>query len=260
VNPVLAEILSTQRVRTRDGSSVPLDHQISRHEGETLQQLIRERRPRVTLEVGFAYGISTLFICEAMAETGGERHIVIDPLQDEGWRGIGRFTVERAGYAPLLEVHVESSHQALPMLERQGRRIDLAFIDGWHTFDYVMIDFFYVDRLLNVGGVVMLDDMGYPAVRKLARYILTHRRYERIDAGSPPPRSLKRRALGAVMAGLRVPLFRSIAKHALRPDVLVTDRMLGLDSSSFVTLLKKGEDVLGDGTHDSRKWDQHADF
>ena len=181
-------------------------------------------------------------------------------MQDGGWRGIGRFTVERAGYAPLLEFHGESSHQVLPMLERQGRRIDLAFIDGWHTFDYALIDFFYADRLLNVGGVIMLDDMGYPAVRKLARYILTHRRYERLGSGQPSPRSLKRRALSGATAVLRAPLLRRISEHLLRPDALVTDRRLGLDSGTFLTLEKKGEDVLGDGSNDSRRWDQHTDF
>jgi predicted O-methyltransferase YrrM len=190
---VLETILATRTVPTPDGSSVPLNYNIPREEGEALQRLIRTRRPRVTLEVGFAYGIATLYICEALAEVGGERHIVIDPHQRDGWKDIGRYTVERAGFGHLLEFHGESSHQALPALERAGRRIDLALIDGWHTFDYAMVDFFYIDRLLNVGGVVILDDMSYPAIRKLARYIVTHRHYEPIVATGGRPVSLKRR-------------------------------------------------------------------
>src|SRR3989442_838329 len=158
MNPVLTEILETKRVMTPDGSTVPLDYNVSQEEGAALQRLIRAAKPRVTLEIGFAYGISTLFICEALAEVGGDRHIVIDPVQEDGWKGIGLFTVERAGYGPLLEFHGESSHQVLPGLERAGRRVDLALIDGWHTFDYAFVDFFYVDRLLNVGGIVMFDD------------------------------------------------------------------------------------------------------
>jgi len=46
--------------------------------------------------------------------------------------------------------------------EAQGERIDFAFIDGAHTFDHVLVDFFYIDRMLNVGGIVAFDDVGFP--------------------------------------------------------------------------------------------------
>jgi predicted O-methyltransferase YrrM len=261
MNPVLAEIMATKRVATPDGSSVPLNYNISADEGAALQRLIRTVKPRVTLEIGCAYGISTLFICEALAEVGGERHIVIDPLQTDGWKGIGLFTAGRAGYRSLIEFHGESSHQALPRLEQAGRRVDLALIDGWHTFDYVLVDFFYVDRLLNVGGVVMFDDARfYPAIRKVARYVATHRRYVPIPNEGAPPQSLARRAFVAATSILRQPPLRSLATHLVRADVLQPDHALGLPRDNFIAFRKTGEDVLGDGSGQTRKWDQHVDF
>jgi predicted O-methyltransferase YrrM len=261
MNAVLAEILETGCVAAPDGSSVPLNYHISADEGAALQRLIRAVKPRVTLEIGFAYGISTLFICEALAEVGGERHIVIDPMQKDGWKGIGLYTLERAGYGSLIEFHGESSHQALPRLEQAKQRVDLALIDGWHTFDYVLVDFFYVDRLLNVGGVVMFDDARfYPAIRKVARYVATHRRYVPIPNEGEPPQSLARRAFGAATSLLRQPPIRSLARHLVRPDVLHPDRALGLPRDNFIAFRKTGDDVLGDGSGQSRKWDQHVDF
>src|SRR5712692_10952216 len=140
MNPVLRKILSTRTVTRRDGSTVPLDSAISADEGQALDRLIRRYKPRTTLEVGLAHGVSALFICDALADIGGERHIVIDPGQ-HAWEGLGLLNLERAGYSGLVEYHNELSHRALPALHAAGRRVDFAFIDGWHTFDYVMVDF-----------------------------------------------------------------------------------------------------------------------
>jgi predicted O-methyltransferase YrrM len=261
MNPVLTEILSTKRVLKRDGSTIPLDYGISEHEGVTLQRLMREVRPRVTLEIGFAYGISTLFICEALREVGGERHIVIDPGPLDGWLDVGLFNTERAGYASMLEFRNESSHRALPALEREGCHVQLAVIDGWHTFDYTFVDFFYVDRILDVGGIVMFDDTEhYPAVRKVARYVAIHRRYVPLP-NEPTRRPTRRRAMfNRLTSVLRTRPLGLLAKDLIRPDVLQPDAELGLPADNHIAFRKVGDDTLGDGSGGTRKWDQHVDF
>jgi hypothetical protein len=55
--------------------------------------------------------------------------------------------------------------------------VDFAFVDGWHTFDHVLVDFFYIDRLLRVGGIVVFDDASMPAIHRICRYIATNRQY-----------------------------------------------------------------------------------
>lgn len=70
------------------------------------------------------------------------------------------------------------------MLEKE-QRIDFAYIDGMHTFDYVLLDFFYVDKMLQPGGVVAFNDCGYRAVDRVLRFLKSHRRYEELAVGLP---------------------------------------------------------------------------
>jgi predicted O-methyltransferase YrrM len=182
MNPVLAEILRSKQTLTHDGrSSIPVHSNISVEEGELLSRLIAERKPNVSLEVGLAFGISALFICEAMKQaTPDPRHIVVDPAQyaEAYWHGVGLANLERAGYREFVEFIEKPSQIALPELVAAGRKIDFAFVDGEHLFDHVLVDFFFVDQLLNVGGVVVLDDTGWPAIRRVARFIASNRNYK----------------------------------------------------------------------------------
>ena len=66
---------------------------------------------------------------------------------------------------------------ALPAMIQNQEIFDFAFIDGWHTFDHALVDFFYVNRLLNVQGIVVFDDVNYPQLRKLIRYISNYQNH-----------------------------------------------------------------------------------
>ncbi len=275
MNSVLQEILASRHVVTRDGTTIPLNSEISETEGAVLQRYIRAVNPQVTLEVGLAYGVSALFICDALAEVHGRKHIAIDPFQRGvrsidyvvgsahamrvGFDGLGLLNLERAGHRDLVEFHDEPSYRALPRLEAAGQAVDLAFIDGWHTFDYALIDFFYIDRMLAVGGVLILDDTLCPPVRKLARYIVTNRHYELEEADTSPVTGA-RRLFDLSTGALRAALGASLSQRLLKPDVLRTDASIGLRTRNFVVLRKTANDVLGDGSAGSRAWNQHHDF
>ncbi|HSU66209.1 MAG TPA: class I SAM-dependent methyltransferase [Tepidisphaeraceae bacterium] len=182
MNPVLADILQSKQTLSGDGTRrIDVHSAISLEEGELLSRLIAERKPKVSLEVGLAFGISALFICEAMkAATAEPRHIVIDPAQhaEAYWKGAGLANLDRAGYRQFVEFIEKPSQIALPELVAAGRRIDFAFIDGEHTFDHVLVDFFFVDQLLNTGGVVVFDDTGWPSIRRVARFVASNRNYK----------------------------------------------------------------------------------
>ena len=51
----------------------------------------------------------------------------------------------------------------------------LIYIDGWHTFDYTLVDFFYADLLLETNGVIVLDDIKHKPVHKCFEYVFTIR-------------------------------------------------------------------------------------
>jgi len=74
------------------------------------------------------------------------------------------------------------THQVLPALLARGVKIDFGFVDGWHTFDYTLIDFFYIDKLLRTGGLVSFHDCHYGGVfdkskRKVISFALSQRHY-----------------------------------------------------------------------------------
>ena len=251
MNSVLADIVETGRTKTANGDDErPIHSAISFSQGAFLQQLVRELDPAVTLEVGLAYGISALFICDALRIRADTQHIAIDPNQHGGvwgdsWDGIGMANLRRSGYDHIVRLIEEPSYRALPVLERSGQRIDFAFIDGWHTFDFTLVDFFFIDRILKVGGVVAFDDADWPAVRKVCRFASENLDYSVIAAdGTDGKPSRKRRFAEWILR--REPFSR-----LLRPDVARRDGDLGLQGRC-IAFRKNSED--------GRRWDHFVDF
>ena len=65
----------------------------------------------------------------------------------------------------------------LPQLLMEGTTIDFALIDGWHTFDQVMMEFYYLNRLLAIGGVIAFDDANRRSINRIIRHALTYPAY-----------------------------------------------------------------------------------
>ncbi len=240
MNAVLDEILKTGQVATADGRKVALDSNVTREEGAFLQGVLEKTPGTDSLEIGLAYGVSTLFFCDVLAKRPGARHVVVDPMQNsDEWKGIGLKNLERAGFKDLIEFHEAPAHLALPELEKQGRRFDFAFIDGWHTFDYALVDFFLVDKLLKVGGVVAFDDVDFESVRKVCRFVATNLAYEAIGSWTPPrykPSAARR--LFRAFSGLP-----AAAGRVLRPELVAPHHVLGLpDGIRAVAFRKKAPD------------------
>ena len=66
----------------------------------------------------------------------------------------------------------------LPQLVAQQKTIDFAFIDGNHLFDNAFIDFFYIDRLLQIQGYLAIDDIWMLGVRKVASFVDKNKPYQ----------------------------------------------------------------------------------
>jgi predicted O-methyltransferase YrrM len=177
--PLLQRMIDTGRTQV-DGEPRELHSQIPRAYAETLQRVVRERRPTTSLEVGLAFGVSALAILGA-----GEGDLVsVDPLQAD-YDHHGARAIEAAGLADRHRLVPDFDYLALPALLREGLRVQLAYIDGWHTFDYTLLDFFYADKMLDVGGVVVFNDCGWPAIHRVTRFVTSHRSYRELDVDLP---------------------------------------------------------------------------
>lgn len=166
-----------------DGS--PMHSHLPQSYAEALFQAVLSERPITVVEVGMAMGTSSLAILSALRETGGGRLVSIDPMQTSGWNGRGVAAIAAAGLADRHELIEDFDYRALPRLLDSGLQIDFAYIDGWHTFDYTLLDWWYIDRMLPARGVVVFNDCSWPAVDKAIRFVQTHRKYEEMDVGLP---------------------------------------------------------------------------
>jgi predicted O-methyltransferase YrrM len=144
-------------------------------EGAALRDWVRREAAEQTIETGLGYAVSTLFICEGLRANGpGGRHVAIDPRLPNNHVDTGLHALEEAGVRELVEFHAEGSEAVLPRLLAEGRRFDLAFVDGNHRFEGVFLDLVYCGRLLPPGRIVFVDDMQLPAVRRATAFCVSN--------------------------------------------------------------------------------------
>ncbi len=202
MHPVIEEIYASRQVLGPDGKPrEAFPASLGYDDGMALYRVIRDTNAKRALEVGMAYGISSLFILQGLDENGGGALVSIDPWQEKWWEFIGVAMVERANFADRHTLHAGRSLAVMPELVKQEARFDFIFIDGNHRFEYSLADFLYADMLLEPGGHVVLHDPWLPAIRKTVSFIATNRAdgYELVSQYCQPPRS----ALGGVWEFLR---------------------------------------------------------
>ncbi len=145
---------------------------ITAAEGEALRGWVIKEEAASTIEVGLAFGISALFICEALLESGATyaSHVALDPNQETHFADCGLQALEEAGVAGLLEFYPEASEIALPRFLAEDRRFDFAFVDGNHRFDGVFLDLIYLGRLVRPGGIIFVDDYQLQSVARTVSF------------------------------------------------------------------------------------------
>lgn len=249
MNHILREIACSGRMQLPSGDSIAVHSHVGEGSGRVIQHAIEVAKPKLACEVGLAYGISSLYILDAMQQHGNGRLIGMDPAQHDGtWRGGGLFNLQRAGFIDRYEFHEDTSQRVLPRLAAAGTRIQFGFIDGWHTFDHTLVDFFYIDQMLDVGGVLVPDDVGYPSLRRLAHFMVTNRDYEILDYDPLPTKVSWRSKLKSVTQKLLHPLVRDNFTPGSSTVALERE----VDKAQLIALRKRG--------HDQRSFDHFVPF
>ncbi|HLI55493.1 MAG TPA: class I SAM-dependent methyltransferase [Actinomycetota bacterium] len=117
-----------------------------------------------SIEIGC--GASTVIFAAA-----GAYHTVISPDAEEH-RLVAAYCEAIGVRTDRVTFRVGYSDDILPELCRQ-RFLDIAFIDGAHSFPYPEVDWHYLVKALKVGGTVVLDDIPIPSVAPLYKLMCT---------------------------------------------------------------------------------------
>ncbi|HKR64505.1 MAG TPA: class I SAM-dependent methyltransferase [Thermoanaerobaculia bacterium] len=242
MHPLLEQTFETGTAELPDGSHIRVNSSITYDDCLLVERMIQKTAATSAIEVGMAFGISSLAIASSLLRRDETRYVVIDPHQSHGWKNAGVHLLRRAGLADMVQLIEEPSQLVLPRLAAQGERFDFVFIDGWHTFDHALVDFFFCDMLLNPGGVMMLDDVGYPAIDRVVRFILSNRDYElvgatRVDEEASRSLQWRRKFKRAVRPIARTdrdpsPAFDLVFSRLERAQVVALEK-LGEDSRRF---------------------------
>jgi len=139
-----------------------------------LYQFCIQQRATDTLEVGMAYGFSTIACLAALAQSQGLSHTAIDPFQHKTWAGIGTahaLALDAARFRFMDEL----SSAALVRLASEHKQFGVILIDGAHLFDIALLAFTLSAELCPVGGHIILDDLWMPSIRRVCAFIRTNR-------------------------------------------------------------------------------------
>jgi predicted O-methyltransferase YrrM len=211
--------------------------------GRQLHDWVREHRPDACLELGFAHGVSTVYIATALEGNGAGRLTSVDNLSARERDPSAQELLRRAGVEHRVELVYEPSgynwflRRMLREREADGSiepLYDFCFLDGAHTWVDDGLAFLLVDRLLRPGGWILFDDLAWklderwgdvpdeerrvPQVREVFELLVaTHPGYDRLESDgdwgwahksehtAPAVRTVvKRDVLGATLEGFRL--------------------------------------------------------
>lgn len=124
-----------------------------------------QQKPDDVLELGFAHGVSTCYLAGAVDENGSGHVTTIDRASARDREPNIDELLDRCGLSALVTVLVTDTSytwELMRMLEQDPpSRFDFVYIDGAHLWDVDGFAFLLVDRLLNVGGWVLFDDLDW---------------------------------------------------------------------------------------------------
>lgn len=166
------QLLTLKRIFYDSDNFVRISSNININEGKTLQYLINKYSCKHCLEIGMAFAISSYYILQTNNHT---KLISIDPYQSLQWKNYGLKILKKYNLASRHKLIQKKSYEVLPiLLQKFEQKFDFIFIDGFHTFDYTLLDIFYSIKLLKKNGILVIDDVLHKGVSKVISYIDTN--------------------------------------------------------------------------------------
>lgn len=171
------------------------DTSVSLLEANAIARCVAGFKLEHTLEIGLAHAGSSAAIIAAKRHAGfTTKHVALDPYQRTHSDSRGLSVLQELGYANDLEHLEEFSERYLPA---STAVFDFILIDGGHGLGQAMVDAFFSDRLLRVGGFIAVDDIYMKTTAQSLRYLIG-------ECGYRVVKSAAYRPLHSIRHGLRL--------------------------------------------------------
>ncbi|NJK39098.1 MAG: class I SAM-dependent methyltransferase [Oscillatoriales cyanobacterium RM2_1_1] len=178
-SPRLKNIIETGKSIDENRNTIDVAGTSTINNLKVIRGLILDHSPRKTLEIGLAYGASALAILASLREVHPDNnylHTAIDPFQKTAWKNSALVAIEEENLQENFRFLSDFSCFALPSLYKSEEKFDLVYIDGSHLFEDVLVDFYFVSRLLTLGGVILFDDCSDNHINKVIQFIKSNYR------------------------------------------------------------------------------------
>ena len=134
-------------------------------QAQRMADLIAENNLARVLELGFAHGVSTCYLADAVGEMPNGFVTSIDLTSSAELEPRAEDLLERCGLSSRVDLIREPRSFTWRIMywlaEGRSDCFDLVYLDGGHTWDVTGFAFFLVDRLLAPGGWLVFDDIDW---------------------------------------------------------------------------------------------------
>lgn len=120
-------------------------------------------KPAIGLEIGVYEGRSTDWFLRNVLDHEKSRLICVDLFSHKERYGTFLQNMIELDWMHKLDIRRQPSEQMM----LPPSYLDLAYVDGWHSADAVMLDAMLVWRSLKPGGTLIFDDYLWPGKDKV---------------------------------------------------------------------------------------------
>ena len=119
----------------------------------------RQLRPRVVVETGVAYGVTSAYILQALEDNGyGQLHSIdLPPLGQDAESYVGYVIPQHL--KSRWRLRPGSARNILPQVLREAGSIDVFVHDSLHTYRHMKWEFQSALQSLRPGGLLISDDI-----------------------------------------------------------------------------------------------------
>jgi predicted O-methyltransferase YrrM len=140
--------------------------------GQELYSFVRDQGFTSCLELGFAHGVSSVYIAAALEANGAGSLTSVDIPSALERDPLASDLLERAALSHRVELVIDPDSYVWWLRRRLREQLrdghiepayDFVFLDGAHTWDTDGLAFCLADRLLEPGGWILFDDLDWRA-------------------------------------------------------------------------------------------------